>query len=191
MISILAVPVLALIVGILRPCIKYKYPLMLYRKVKSYVFWNGTFKTISGTYTILVMCVLINTKNVSFMFFMILDNVWVNWWNYQFLVHNTVRNHPRNLPFDCLPLASHKFRSARGNRNGTAAWLNVQWSRFKKRTASNLATGVLLRAQSIYFSFGCVQRPLDCLNHDYGIFCHRLSYYHWPGQAIHRGCASK
>ena len=79
MISILAVPVLALIVGILRPCIKYKYPLMLYRKVKSYVFWNGTFKTITGTYTILVMCVLINTKNVSFMFFMILDNVWFNW----------------------------------------------------------------------------------------------------------------
>jgi hypothetical protein len=66
MLSILAVPVLALIVGILRPCIKYKYPLMLYRKVKYYVFWNGTFQTITGTYTVLVMCVLINTKNVSF-----------------------------------------------------------------------------------------------------------------------------
>jgi len=66
MLSILAVPVLALIVGILRPCIKYKYPLMLYRKVKSYVFWNGTFQTITGTYTVLVMCVLINTKHVSF-----------------------------------------------------------------------------------------------------------------------------
>jgi len=39
---------------------------MLYRKVKSYVFWNGTFQTITGTYTVLVMCVLINTKHLTF-----------------------------------------------------------------------------------------------------------------------------
>jgi hypothetical protein len=69
MISIVAVPLLAIIVGILRPCIRYRYPLCLYRKLKSYVFWNGTFQTITGTYTILVMCVLINTKHVSFCFY--------------------------------------------------------------------------------------------------------------------------
>ena len=66
MLSIIAVPLVAIVVGILRPCLRYRYPLYWYRRLKSYVFWNGTFQTITGTYTILVMCVLINTKNVSF-----------------------------------------------------------------------------------------------------------------------------
>ncbi len=72
MISIIAVPLLAIVVGILRPCISYRYPLYWYRRVKSYVFWNGTFQTITGSYTILVLCVLINMKNVNFLLFTIL-----------------------------------------------------------------------------------------------------------------------
>ena len=43
LISILAVPVLALIVAILQPLIKFKYARWLYHRVKTYVFWNGTF----------------------------------------------------------------------------------------------------------------------------------------------------
>ena len=72
MISILAVPLLAIVVGILRPCIRYRYPLYWFRRVKSYVFWNGTFQTITGSYTILVLCVLINMKNVNFLLLPIL-----------------------------------------------------------------------------------------------------------------------
>ena len=156
MISILAVPVLALIVGILRPCIRYRYPLCLYRKVKSYVFWNGTFQTITGTYTILVMCVLINTKHVSLLSLIILAHLRDHWWNYQFLLHNTVRNHPLNLPCDCLLMASKKFWPTRRPTNLITDRLHVQWSWLETWKACTHLTGVFLRAQSTDSTFGCL-----------------------------------
>jgi len=64
-ISYLAFPVLALLAAILKPLRKFKLCNWLYLKITGQIFWNTTIKTITETYTIVVMCVAINTLNVS------------------------------------------------------------------------------------------------------------------------------
>jgi len=66
MLSLIAIPLLAICFLVLIPYYRNGYAKSAYHKLKSYLFWNGTWQTINGTYTILWMCVLINTKHVSF-----------------------------------------------------------------------------------------------------------------------------
>ena len=64
-ISYLAFPVLALLAAVLKPMRNYKPCNWLYLQITGRIFWNTTIKTITETYTIVVMCVCINTLNVS------------------------------------------------------------------------------------------------------------------------------
>jgi hypothetical protein len=64
-ISFLAFPVLALTTLILKPLRKFKCCNWLYLQIASRIYWNTTIKTISQSYTVIVMCVVINTLNVS------------------------------------------------------------------------------------------------------------------------------
>jgi hypothetical protein len=64
-ISYIAFLVLALLAAILKPLRKYKWLKWLYLQIAKRIFWNSTIKTITETYTIVVMCVCINTLNVS------------------------------------------------------------------------------------------------------------------------------
>jgi len=63
--SFLAFPVLALVALILNPLRRFKCCNWLYLKITSTIYWNSTIKTISQSYTVIVMCVGINTLNVS------------------------------------------------------------------------------------------------------------------------------
>ena len=65
---ILAWPALALSILFMTPCTKVPCMVKLRIKLKNMIFWNSTVKTITETYTIFVMCVLINTLNVRFSF---------------------------------------------------------------------------------------------------------------------------
>jgi hypothetical protein len=64
-ISYIAFIVLALLAAILKALRKYKWINWLYLQITKRIFWNTTIKTITETYTIVVMCVFINTLNVS------------------------------------------------------------------------------------------------------------------------------
>ena len=63
--SFLAFPVLALFTLILKPMRRFKCCDWLYLKITTTIFWNSTVKTISQSYTVIVMCVGINSLNVS------------------------------------------------------------------------------------------------------------------------------
>ena len=64
-ISFLAFPVLALVTLILKPLRRFKCCNWLYLQIAGRIYWNSTIKTISSSYTVIVMCVCINTLNVS------------------------------------------------------------------------------------------------------------------------------
>ena len=63
--SFLAFPILALVTLILKPMRRFKCCDWLYLKITTTIFWNSTVKTISQSYTVIVMCVGINSLNVS------------------------------------------------------------------------------------------------------------------------------
>lgn len=63
---ILAWPALALSILFMTPCTKVPCMVKLRIKLKNMIFWDSTLKTITETYTIFVMCVLINTLNLKF-----------------------------------------------------------------------------------------------------------------------------
>jgi hypothetical protein len=64
-ISFLAFPVLALVSLIIKPLRRFKCCDWLYLQITGRIYWNSTIKTISSSYTVIVMCVCINTLNVS------------------------------------------------------------------------------------------------------------------------------
>lgn len=54
-------PILLLSIVFMTPCTKVPCIVYLRRKLKNMIFWDSTIKFITETYTILVMCVLVNT----------------------------------------------------------------------------------------------------------------------------------
>ena len=67
-ISYIAFPILSLIVACLKPCYKKSKCLTsVYNKIRQQIYWNSTIKVLTETYVIVVMCVLINSKYVSFL----------------------------------------------------------------------------------------------------------------------------
>ena len=113
MISVILFLFLSLCACSLCACRDHKFPAWLLRKITSNLYWNSSLKFLAGGYTVITMCVCINTLNVSKSLITLIVHSWFSWRDNLSCFHSSFRPNNNNLSYRDVHIPLRQFQKPR------------------------------------------------------------------------------